>query len=42
MSKKLQIGVLVKKLFLALVVIAALVAIGIKTGVIQMDHPIDA
>jgi hypothetical protein len=32
----------VKKLILALVVLGALVAIGIKTGVIQIDHPIDA
>jgi hypothetical protein len=31
-----------KKLFLTLLVLGALVAIGIKTGVIQIDHPIDA
>jgi hypothetical protein len=32
----------VKKLFLVFLVLGALVAIGIKTGVIQIDHPIDA
>jgi hypothetical protein len=32
----------VKKLFLVFVVFGALVAIGIKTGVINIDHPIDA
>ena len=31
-----------KKLCLTLLVVGALVAIGIKTGVIRMDHPIDA
>ena len=31
-----------KKLFKTLVVLAALIAIGIKAGVIQIDHPIDA
>jgi len=31
-----------KKLCIGLILIGALVAIGIKTGVIQMDHPIDA
>ncbi len=31
-----------KKLLMTLIVVAALVAIGIKTGVIQVDHPIDA
>lgn len=31
-----------KKLLMILIVIAALVAIGIKAGVIQVDHPIDA
>ena len=31
-----------KKVILALIFIGALVAIGIKSGVIQIDHPIDA
>jgi hypothetical protein len=38
----LTVGGDVKKLFLTLVVLGALVAIGIKVGVIRMDHPIDA
>jgi hypothetical protein len=32
----------VKKLFVAMIVLGILVAIGVKTGVIQIDHPIDA
>jgi hypothetical protein len=32
----------VKKLLYAMILLAALVAIGVKTGVIQIDHPIDA
>jgi hypothetical protein len=32
----------VKKLFVAIIVLGILVAIGVKTGVIQIDHPIDA
>jgi hypothetical protein len=35
-------GVFMKKLILAIVVVGALVAIGVKSGVIQIDHPIDA
>jgi len=31
-----------KKLFVAIAVLGILVAIGVKTGVIQLDHPIDA
>lgn len=31
-----------KKLLMTLLFVAAVVAIGIKTGVIQIDHPIDA
>ncbi len=31
-----------KKLFFGLILFGVLVAIGIKTGVIQIDHPIDA
>lgn len=31
-----------KKLLMTILCIAALVAIGIKSGVIQIDHPIDA
>jgi hypothetical protein len=31
-----------KKLFLTMIVLGVLVAIGVKTGVIQIDHPIDA
>jgi len=31
-----------KKLLCGLVLLGALVVIGIKTGVIQIDHPIDA
>ncbi len=31
-----------KKLLLTLIVLSAVVAIGIKAGVIQIDHPIDA
>jgi len=31
-----------KKLFLGMIVLGILVAIGVKTGVIQFDHPIDA
>ena len=31
-----------KKLLMTLIVLAALVAIGVKAGVIQIDHPIDA
>jgi hypothetical protein len=32
----------VKKLFVAIVLLGILVAIGMKTGVIQVEHPIDA
>jgi len=32
----------VKKLFFWMILLGALVAIGVKTGVIQIDHPIDA
>jgi hypothetical protein len=32
----------VKKLFVAVVLLGILVAIGMKTGVIQVEHPIDA
>jgi len=32
----------VKKLLYGLILLGALIAIGIKTGVIQIDHPIDA
>lgn len=31
-----------KKLLLGLILLGVLVAIGVKTGVIQIDHPIDA
>jgi uncharacterized membrane protein YadS len=31
-----------KKLISTLLILAALVAIGIKVGVVQIDHPIDA
>ncbi len=31
-----------KKLFFGLILFGVLVAIGIKTGVIQIEHPIDA
>jgi hypothetical protein len=31
-----------KKLCLGMIVLAILVAIGVKAGVIQFDHPIDA
>lgn len=31
-----------KKLLIGMVLLAVLVAIGVKTGVIQIDHPIDA
>jgi hypothetical protein len=36
------LGGVVKKLFLGMILLGALVAIGIKAGVIQIDHPIDA
>jgi hypothetical protein len=32
----------VKKLLIVLVVLGALIAIGVKTGVIQVEHPVDA
>ncbi len=31
-----------KKLLCGMILLAALIAIGIKTGVIRIDHPIDA
>jgi len=31
-----------KKLLCVLAILAVLVAIGVKTGVIQIDHPVDA
>ena len=31
-----------KKLFVGIILLGILVAIGVKTGVIQIDHPIDA
>jgi hypothetical protein len=42
LMKERSFGGYVKKLLLTLVVLGALVAIGIKTGVIRLDHPIDA
>jgi hypothetical protein len=32
----------VKKLLVGIILLGILVAIGVKTGVIQIDHPIDA
>ncbi len=31
-----------KKLLFGMILVAALIAIGVKTGVIRIDHPIDA
>jgi hypothetical protein len=32
----------VKKLLCVLAILAVLVAVGVKTGVIRVDHPVDA
>ena len=42
MDTKPRAGGSVKKLCIGMILLGALVAIGIKTGVIQIDHPIDA